>query len=131
MAKIEFTGFVDPWSSREEQHPAWGMKVVEPHSRKTDDGKWETVGRTWRTVKAAYGTTIDFTQFRKGDRVVITGNEVTVASERDGKKYYTLTVNAVSVALEAGMAKGTEWQAATPATSAPAQAQPADDGEPF
>lgn len=120
MAKIEFTGFVDPWSATEDQHPKWGMKVVELHSKKNDKDVWETVGRTWRTVRAAYGTEVDFTQFKKGDRVVITGTEVTVASESNGKKFYNLTVNAASVALEAGMAKGPEWQAAPSAPATPA-----------
>ena len=120
MAKIEFTGFVDPWSASEDQHPKWGMKVVELHSKKNDKDVWETVGRTWRTVRAAYGTEVDFTQFKKGDRVVITGTEVTVASESNGKKFYNLTVNAATVALEPGMAKGPEWQASAQASPAPA-----------
>ncbi len=119
MAKIEFTGFVDPWSASEDQHPKWGMKVVELHSKKNEKtNEWETVGRTWRTVRAAYGTEVDFTQFKKGDRVVITGTEVTVTSESNGKKFYNLTVNAATVALEPGMAKGPEWQSAAPATPA-------------
>lgn len=120
MAKIEFTGFVDPWSASEDQHPKWGMKVVELHSKKNDKDVWETVGRTWRTVRAAYGTEVDFTQFKKGDRVVITGTEVTVASESNGKKFYNLTVNAASVALEPGMAKGSDWQAIVQPNGAPA-----------
>jgi hypothetical protein len=121
MAKIEFTGFVDPWSATEDQHPKWGMKVVELHSRKNEKtNEWETVGRTWRTVRAAYGTEIDFTQFKKGDRVEVTGVEVTLASESNGKKYYNLTVNASTVTLESGMAKGPEWQAAASAPSTPA-----------
>ena len=121
MAKIEFTGFVDPWSASEDQHPKWGMKVVELHSKKNEKtNEWETVGRTWRTVRAAYGTEVDFTQFKKGDRVVITGVEVTLASESNGKKYYNLTVNAASVALESGMAKGPEWQAIVQPGAAPA-----------
>jgi hypothetical protein len=48
--------------------------------------------------------------------------EVTLASESNGKKYYNLTVNAASVALEAGMAKGPEWQAAAQATPASTEA---------
>lgn len=124
MAKIEFTGFVDPWSASEEQHPKWGMKVVELHSRKKENSEeWETVGRTWRTVRAAYGTEIDFTEFKKGDRVTITGTEVTVASESNGKKFYNLTVNAASITAEQTSPKNSEW---VPATSAPVS-----DDEPF
>jgi single-stranded DNA-binding protein len=123
MAEIKFTGFVDPWSSSNEQHPDWGMKVVEPHRRKNDTtDEWETVGRTWRTVKAAYEITIDFTQFKKGDRVTVVGREITETREVDGKKYYTLTVKAESVIVEsagqssaAPVAASSDW--GTPAVS--------------
>jgi len=101
MAKIEFTGFVDPWSQNSEAHPDWGMKVVEPHRNQNEAGEWETRGRTWRTVKAAYETPIDFTRFKKGDRVTIVGRELTETREVDGKKYYTLTVKADSVVVAA------------------------------
>ena len=92
MAKIEFTGFV------EEVKSDWLLKTAEPH-RKQVDGKWETVGRTFRTVKAAYGTTQDFSTLSKGDRVEIIGTEVTESREYQGKKYYDLVVKADTVRL--------------------------------
>jgi len=90
MAKIEFTGFV------EDVKGDWLLKTAEPH-RKQVDGKWETVGRTFRTVKAAYGTTQDFSSLSKGDRVEVVGNEITETREYQGKKYYDLVVKAESV----------------------------------
>lgn len=90
MAKIQFTGFV------EDVKGDWMLKTAEPH-RKQVDGKWETVGRTFRMVKAAYGTSIDFSTFSKGDRVEIQGTESTVTREYNGQKYYDLVVKAETV----------------------------------
>lgn len=93
MAKVEIeSAFVEAWTKNDEQHPAWGMKTAEPHSRKNDDGKFETVGRTFRTVKVSRASGIDLTQFGKGDRVQVWGREVTETREHDGKKYYDLVV---------------------------------------
>lgn len=94
MAKIEIeSAFIEPWTKNTEEHPAWGMKTAEPHSRKKEDGTGhETVGRTFRTVKVSRASGIDLTQFAKGDRVSITGKEVTETREHEGKKYYDLVV---------------------------------------
>lgn len=92
MAKIEFTAFV------EDVKGDWLLKTAEPH-RKQVDGKWETVGRTFRTVKAAYGTTQDFSTLSKGDRVEVVGTESTETREYQGKKYYDLVVKAEAVKL--------------------------------
>lgn len=102
MAKIEFTAFVEDWTQNSPQHPDWAMKTAEPH-RKRDGDQWVTTARTFRTVKGGYANDqpvrIDFTQFRKGDRVVVTGTEVTEVREANGKKYYDLVVKATSVRL--------------------------------
>jgi len=93
MSKIEIeSAFVEAWTRNEDQHPAWGMKTAEPHSRKNEDGKFETVGRTFRTVKVSRSSGIDLTQFRKGDRVQVWGREVTETREHEGKKFYDLVV---------------------------------------
>ncbi|MDR6172628.1 hypothetical protein [Curtobacterium sp. SORGH_AS_0776] len=100
MAKIEYTAFVEDWTQNNPQHPDWAMKTAEPH-RKRDGDQWVTTARTFRTVKGGYANDqpvrIDFTQFRKGDRVIVTGTEVTEVREHDGKKYYDLVVKATSV----------------------------------
>lgn len=96
MAEIQFVGFVEEWTKNSPEHPDWAMKVSEPH-RKKDGDAWVTVSRTYRTVKAAYGVSIDFTRFRKGDRVEIVGKEVTEVSEKDGKRYDNLVVKAETV----------------------------------
>ena len=93
MAKIEIeSAFVEAWTKNTEDHPAWGMKTAEPHSRKNEDGKYETVGRTFRTIKVPRSTGIDLTMFRKGDRVQVWGREVTETREHEGKKFYDLVV---------------------------------------
>jgi len=104
MAEIKFTGFVDEWTKNSAQHPDWAMKVSEPHKKKEGDN-WVVVGRTYRTVKAAYGVTIDFTQFPLNSMVTIIGKEVTETSERDGKTYNNLVVKAESVTIEARIQK--------------------------
>jgi hypothetical protein len=118
MAKIEFTGFVDEWTKNNLQHPDWAMRVVETH-RKKDGDKWITASRTYRTIKAAFDVNIDFNQFTKDDMVVITGNELTETSERDGKTYNNLVVKADSVVLAAKISSGA------------ATVVPEDDNPPF
>lgn len=110
MAKIEIeSAFVEPWTRNTEEHPAWGMKTAEPHSRKNDAGKYETVGRTFRTVKVSRASGIDLTQFRKGDRVKVWGSEQTETREHEGKKYYDLIVWADRVEVaERGQAPAQE-----------------------
>lgn len=93
MARIEITSaFVEPWTKNSDQHPEWGMKIAEPHSRKKEGGGYETVSRTFYTVKAGSKEGINLTNFVKGDRVAIVGDLVTEMRERDGKKYYDLVV---------------------------------------
>lgn len=122
MAKIEIeSAFIESWNKNDEQHPAWGMKTAEPHSRKNDAGKYETVGRTFRTVKVSRSSGIDLLAFRKGDRVSIWGREVTETREHDGKKYYDLVLWADRVEVAEGRKGGAE------ATSNREQA-PADAG---
>ena len=99
MADItKLTGFVEEWRKGDpsKPHPDWAMKVTEPH-RQEVNGKWETVGRTFWQVKAAYGTSIDFTQFKPGDRVEISGKSSTVTREYQGQKYYDLILKADNV----------------------------------
>lgn len=125
MAEITFTGFVDDWTKNNPQHPDWGMRVSEPH-RKKDGDQWVTVARTSRTIKAAYGVTIDFSKFPVGSKVSITGKEVTETSEKDGKTYSNLVVKAETVTLEAPA------RAAQPAVfDAPTGWEPVDPSAPF
>jgi hypothetical protein len=92
MAKIEFEAFVEPWTKNTEEHPAWGMKTAEQHRRKNDRGDYETVGRTFRTVKVSRASGLDLTRFRKSDRVKVVGTEQTETREHEGKKFYDLIV---------------------------------------
>lgn len=78
---------------------AWGLKTSEPHSRKNDQDKWETVGRTYRTVKVSRASGIQLEQFTKGDRIQFEGREVTESKKSaDGAKtFYDLVVWADSI----------------------------------
>ena len=105
MAQIKFTGFVQEWNKSNPQHPAWGMKTAETHSRKNENGELYTASRTFRTVKAANGSDTDFTQFKEGDLVEVTGWEVTEVREYNGEKMYNLVVRADNVVLAEKKAK--------------------------
>ena len=91
MAKIEFTGFVEKElvSAKGE---VFGLSVAEPHRRKDDNDQWQTVARTFHTVKGAAAA-----GFRKDDRVVVVGNQKTETYEAGGERKYRLVVWADSV----------------------------------
>ena len=97
MAKITVIGFVSDWKYQTtEPNPKWAMKISEPHSKKDGD-KWVKVGSTNYTVKAAYGVEIDFSQYRQGDRVEVTGTLVSEDWESNGKKGKSLIIKASDV----------------------------------
>ena len=101
MAKIEVIAFVSDWKYQTpEPNPDWAMKINESHSKKNGEA-WEVVGHTRFTVKAAYGVEIDFTKFKSGDRVKVTGTQVT---EERGE-YKNLVIKADTVELLAPSAR--------------------------
>ena len=77
MAKIEVIAFVQEWRRGSSEQPDWAMKIDEVHSKGSAETGWEVVGHTYFTVKAGYEKQIDFTQFKKGDRVKVIGKQVT------------------------------------------------------
>jgi len=84
---------------------AWGLKTSEPHSKKNQDtGKWDTTGRTFRTVKVSRDSGIQLERFAKGDRITFEGREVTEAKKAaDGSKtFYDLVVWADRVEAAGG-----------------------------
>jgi len=98
MAKVEFVGYVMSWKyGSDEPNPNWAMKVSESHSKKNADGGWDVEGYTNFTVKAGYQVEIDFTQFKKGDRVKVIGMQKT---EKNGE-YSNLVVKATEITVEA------------------------------
>ena len=124
MAEIRFTAFVEGNLGN------WALKTSEPHSKKDENDQWVTVSRTFRTVKAAYGYDVDFTQFREGDRIEGIGNEVTEVREDNGQKYYNLVVKAEDVALAS---QGARRPVGNPVEEAwaTAPAAPINDDSPF
>jgi len=133
MSKIEIeSAFVESWTKNQDEHPQWGMKTAEPHRRKNDAGEWETVGRTFRTVKVSGSSGINLSRFRKGDRVSIVGREVTETREHEGKKYFDLVVWADRVELaERGGAVDRPSQPVSQPNDAWAGGEFVDDATPF
>lgn len=126
MAKIEIeSAFIEPWTKNTEEHPSWGMKTAEPHSRKNEEGKYETISRTFRTVKVSRASGIDLTEFRKGDRVHVWGTEATDVREHEGKKYYDLIVWADRIERAEPKGQGSPAQQQAPADEPWAATPPA------
>lgn len=95
MADVSFIAFVEDVLTG--KNGPWAVKTAEAHSRKDENGDWQTVARTFRTVKAAFETDLDFGRFAKGDKVRVVGKESTEVREYQGKKFYDLVVKAESV----------------------------------
>src|SRR5690554_4815565 len=118
MAKVEIkSAFV------EEQvgSPVFVLKCAEPHSKKDEHGKYQTESRTFFDLKVSRDSGIDLSQFPKGERIKIWGNQKTEVREHQGKKHYTLVVWAdrIEPAQGAQGASGThsdQW--AQPASNA-------------
>ncbi len=81
-----------------EDNKGFVVKIAEPHSKKNDQGGYDTVSRTFFDVKVRKDSGIDLSQFVKGQRVQVEGRLVTDVREYEGKKFYTLTVWADKVA---------------------------------
>lgn len=80
-----------------EDNKGFVLKIAEPHSRKNDQGGYDTVSRTFFDVKVRKDSGVDLSQFVKGQRVAVTGQQKTEVREYEGKKYYTLTIWASSI----------------------------------
>lgn len=100
MAKIEFEAFVEDVLTG--SSGVFGLKTAETHSRKDDAGKWQTVARTFRTVKASRESGVVWGGFAKGDKVLVSGSEKTEVREWQGKKLYDLVVWADTVVASVG-----------------------------
>ena len=120
MAEIRFDGFVEDVISG--PSGPFALKVAEPHSRKDEAGKWQTIARTFRTVKASRDSGVNFGAFSKGDRVSVAGAEKTEVREYQGRKLYDLVVWADSV-----QARGGQSSAPVAVSSAPAWNTPTDE----
>jgi hypothetical protein len=104
MAKIEVIAFVSDWKYQTAEKVDWAMKINESHSKKNGDS-WEVIGHTRFTVKAAYGVEIDFTKFKSGDRVKVTGTQVT--EERGEYKNLVIKADSVEVLAASGRVSAT------------------------
>lgn len=107
---------------------AWGVKTSEPHSRKNDNGGYDTTGRTFRTLR---GKNIDWSQFQERDRIAFFGREETVEREHEGKKYYDILVwvDGVTVIKSQSAGSAPAQSASSPAVDAWASATPGSFGD--
>ncbi len=81
-----------------EDNKGFVVKIAEPHSKKNEQGGYDTISRTFFDVKVRKDSGIDLSQFEKGQRIQVEGRLVTDVREYEGKKLYTLTIWADKVA---------------------------------
>jgi hypothetical protein len=97
MASITFTAFIEDTVTNQ-QGDVFVLKTAEPHSKKNDQDRWETVSRTFRDVKVSRDAGIQLAQFAKDERIDVTGTEKTeTRTDTTGKKHYSLVVWATSI----------------------------------
>lgn len=107
----------------------WALKTSEPHSKKNDRDQWETVSRTFRTVRVGKDSRIVLDTFAKGDRISFAGTEKTDVREHNGKKYYDLLVWADTINAVAG--RDGQVTKATPSTAPQPDAWASSGETPF
>lgn len=121
MAKIELIGWI------EEVKSSWLLRISEPHS-KQENGTWITQARTYRDVKPAFDSSLNFEQFAKGDRVKVVGIEKTEVREVEGVTYRNLVVRAdlverveshASSTAEPGAGEKDLWPSFAPSSDKP------------
>jgi hypothetical protein len=97
MAHVTFSAFIEDTVTNQ-NGDVFVLKTAEPHSKKNDQDRWETVSRTFRDVKVSREAGIQLAQFAKDERVDVTGTEKTeTRTDATGKKYYSLVVWASSI----------------------------------
>lgn len=110
-----------------EDNKGFVLKIAEPHSKKNEQGGYDTVSRTFFDVKVRKDSGIDLSQFEKGQRIQVEGRLMTDVREYEGKKFYTLTIWADKVAHaeqggSGGRSQPQTGQSDTWATTAPQNA---------
>jgi len=101
MAEVKLKGIVERVLGSK------GVKVVERHSKKDENGDWQTVGRTFFTVWVG-----DQALPAEGDLITVVGTQKTVAEEYQGQTRYNLHVSASTVIVEKSF--GPRAEAVTP-----------------
>jgi hypothetical protein len=97
MADIKFTAFIEDTVANQ-NGDVFVLKTAEPHSKKNDQDRWETVSRTFRDVKVSREAGIQLAQFGKNERIDVTGTEKTeTRTDTTGKKHFSLVVWATSI----------------------------------
>jgi hypothetical protein len=97
MANISFSAFIEETVANQ-QGDVFVLKTAEPHSKKNDQERWETVSRTFRDVKVSRDSGIQLAQFAKDERIDVVGTEKTeMRTDTNGKKHFSLVVWATSI----------------------------------
>jgi hypothetical protein len=89
MAEVKFKGIVERVLGTK------GVKVAERHSKKDENGEWQTVGRTFFTVWVG-----EQSLPTEGDLITVIGTQKTVAEEYQGTTRYNLHVSASTIIVE-------------------------------
>ena len=105
MAEIKFKGTIKNVYDR-------FLIVYEKHSKKNAQDEWETVGFTDFKVWLPDGMT--GSEFAEKDYIEVTGRQKTEKTEKDGKTYKNLVVQAqvietINSKPKANNGLGTEW----------------------
>jgi len=106
-----------------EDNKGFVLKIAEPHSKKNEQGGYDTTSRTFFDVKVSRDSGINLEQFQKGQRISVKGNQKTEVREWEGKKLYSLVIWADSIAVVGG---DTSRQVSQSAPVAPTAQQTAD-----
>jgi hypothetical protein len=106
-----------------EDNKGFVLKIAEPHSKKNEQGGYDTTSRTFFDVKVSRDSGINLEQFQKGQRISVKGNQKTEVREWEGKKLYSLVIWADSIAVVGG---DTSRQVSQSAPVAPTAQETAD-----
>lgn len=85
-----------------EDNKGFVLKIAEPHSKKNEQGGYDTTSRTFFDVKVSRDSGINLEQFQKGQRISVKGNQKTEMREWEGKKLYTLVIWAEQITVVGG-----------------------------
>ena len=101
MADVTVKGVVVAWRfNSDEPAPEWAFKLVESHNKKNADGSFAKIGSTTWQVRQGWNdgpTTFDFSKYQPGDKLLITGTQITQTNNQGEKVYQNLLLKAKTI----------------------------------
>lgn len=101
MAEVTVKGSVVAWRyGTEEPSPEWAFKFVESHNKKNADGSYQVIGSTVWQVRQGWNdgpTSFDFSQYQVGDKLLITGTQITQTNKNGETVYKNLLLKAKTI----------------------------------